>query len=326
MKIESYISQLLYRYQCVTVPGFGAFLTDTQSAQWNGSAQVFSPPKKVITFNAYLKNNDGLLANHIAVAEKIPYEVAVTAIEHAVHNWKQKLQDFGGISLKQIGEITLNSDKNLVFVPYDQVNYMMESFGLSAVVSPFVQREILNQIAEEEVIPVLEPVASEVPVHQLPETTRSRSFLKYAAIFVMSAGLLGAGGYFGDQYYTQKIEAETLAVQTNVQKKIEQKIQEATFVLDTPTTPTLPPVTLTIKSEKFPYHVVAGAFRLEENADRVLYELKKLGYPARKMGPNKHGLFPVFYGSFSRYSDAQQKMQEVQKSHNPEAWVLIEEH
>ena len=44
------------------------------------------------------------------------------------------------------------------------------------------------------------------------------------------------------------------------------------------------------------------------------------------MGPNKHGLFPVFYGSFSRYSDAQQKMQEVQKSHNPEAWVLIEEH
>ena len=33
MKIEQYISQLLYRYQCVTVPGFGAFLTEFQSAQ-----------------------------------------------------------------------------------------------------------------------------------------------------------------------------------------------------------------------------------------------------------------------------------------------------
>ena len=33
MKIEQYISQLLYRYQCVTVPGFGAFLTDYQSAK-----------------------------------------------------------------------------------------------------------------------------------------------------------------------------------------------------------------------------------------------------------------------------------------------------
>jgi len=33
MKIEQYISRLLYRYQCVTVPGFGAFLTEIQPAQ-----------------------------------------------------------------------------------------------------------------------------------------------------------------------------------------------------------------------------------------------------------------------------------------------------
>ncbi|MFM2229834.1 MAG: hypothetical protein RL607_1092 [Bacteroidota bacterium] len=324
MKIESYIAQLLYRYQCVTVPGFGAFLTETQSAHWNSSAHTFYPPKKVISFNAYLKNNDGLLANHIAVAEKIPYEVAVTVIEHAVHDWKQKLQDFGSIALRQIGEISLNSDKNLVFVPQDQVNYLTESFGLSAVVSPYVQREILNQITEETPVEV-QVTEQEVDVLPLATPERSSNFLKYAAIFVVSAGLLGAGGYFGNQYYTQKIEAETLAVQTKVQKKIEEKIQQATFVLDNPTTPVLPAVTLTIKSDKLPYHVVAGAFRLEENADRVLYELKKLGYPARKLKPNKHGLYPVLYASYSSYTVAQQKMQEIQKSHNPEAWVLIEE-
>ncbi|MFN7331701.1 MAG: SPOR domain-containing protein, partial [Flavobacterium sp.] len=90
MKIEPYIAQLLYRYQCVTVPGLGAFLTETQSAQWHGAAQTFFPPKKVISFNAYLKNNDGLLANHIAQTEKIPYEVAVNGIEHAVQEWKMR--------------------------------------------------------------------------------------------------------------------------------------------------------------------------------------------------------------------------------------------
>ncbi len=327
MKIEQYISQLLYRYQCVTVPGFGAFLTDTQSAQWNGATHTFFPPKKVITFNAYLKNNDGLLANHIAVSEKIPYEVAVTGIEHAVHEWKMKLQDFGGISLKNIGDITLNTDKNLVFVPFDQINYLTESFGLSSVVSPSVQRELLAHLSDE-TLPEIEETesTSNTDVLQLVPNQRSNPFLKYAAIFVLSAGLLGAGGYFGNQFYLQKIEAETLAVQTKVQQKIEQKIQQATFVLDTPLAETLPAVTLTVKSDKLPYHVVAGAFRQEENADRVLYELKKLGYPARKIGANKHGLFPVFYGSFNSYSEAQQKMQEIQKSHNPEAWVLIEEH
>ena len=84
MKIEQYISQLLYRYQCVTVPGFGAFLTEIQSAQLHESSNSFYPPKKMISFNSYLKNNDGLLANHIAQSEKTSYEYAVSAIQYEV--------------------------------------------------------------------------------------------------------------------------------------------------------------------------------------------------------------------------------------------------
>jgi hypothetical protein len=42
MNIEPYIAQLLYRYQCVTVPGFG--VTEIQSAQWV-EANSFFPPK-----------------------------------------------------------------------------------------------------------------------------------------------------------------------------------------------------------------------------------------------------------------------------------------
>ncbi len=46
MQIEKHISDLLYRYQCVTVPGFGAFLAETVSAQVTGSASSFFPPRK----------------------------------------------------------------------------------------------------------------------------------------------------------------------------------------------------------------------------------------------------------------------------------------
>jgi len=50
--------------------------------------------------------------------------------------------------------------------------------------------------------------------------------LKYAAVFVLSAGLLGAGGFFGNQYYQKQIQQETIAVQTKVQKQVEQKYKK----------------------------------------------------------------------------------------------------
>ena len=74
-----------------------------------------------------------------------------------------------------------------------------------------------------------------------------------------------------------------------------------------------------------PYHVGAGAFLQEKNATKMYDELIKLGYHAEKIRKNKHGLYPVIYGSFNSYGEAQSEMQRVQKSHNPEAWLLIEE-
>lgn len=310
MNMDLYISQLLYRYQCVIVPGFGAFLTEIQSAQLNEGLHSFYPPKKLVSFNSYLKNNDGLLANHLAQSEKISYDTAVSFIENQVLDWKSKLQDLGTINLKNVGDFSLNAEKNLVFTPSDSVNYLTESFGLTNYVSPAIKREVLQQVLEEK-----------DPIALVPEATNSNPFLKYAAIFVLSASLLGAGGVLGNNYYQQKIQEETLAVQTKVQKQVEQKIQEATFFISNP----LPAVTLTVKDSKMPYHVVAGAFLNEENADIMFDELVHLGYPAKRIAKNQHGLYPVIYKSYSSYSEAQTEMQKIKKSHNPEAWLLIEE-
>lgn len=317
MKIEQYISQLLYRYQCVTVPGFGAFLTEFQSAHLDESSHSFYPPKKMISFNPFIKNNDGLLASHLAEVEKISYEIAVNIIQNEVSHWKSKIQEFGNFSIKNIGQFSLNSENNIVFVPTDQINYMKESFGLSSFVSPSVKREILNALEEEEV----EKVDAETPIIFIPERRRNFAPLKYAAVFLLSAGIVGAAGIFGYKFYENKIAEETLLVETNVQKKVNQKIQEATFIISNP----LPTVTLTVPSEKeMPYHVVAGAFRIERNAEGAYQTLLKLGFKAKRLAPNKHGLFPVLYGSYSSYSEAHQVMKDIQKLDNKDAWLLVE--
>ena len=313
MQIEKHISDLLYRYQCVTVPGFGAFLTETVSAHVTGSASSFFPPKKVVSFNANVKNNDGLLANHVALQEKMSYELAVIKIGDVVNEWTYLLQNRNRVVLKNIGEISVNNEMNWVFEPANTVNYLTDSFGLSTFVSPEITREILKQ--------EVEALEEKAPIIFTPERKKDYSYLKYAAIFVV---MLGAGGFGYKTYYDQQIETKTLAVQKNVQEKVQQQIQEATFVISAPVEAVELSVAAPVE-EKMPYHLVAGAYRSEENANKAIAELKAAGFENAKMLPmNKHNLYPVVYGSFKNLNEAQTERKNIQKSHNAEAWLLIE--
>ena len=310
MLIEKHISDLLYRYQCVTVPGFGAFLTETVSAHVTGSASSFFPPKKVVAFNANVKNNDGLLANHVALQEKMSYELAVIKIGDVVNEWTYLLQNRNRVVLKNIGEISVNNEMNWVFEPANTVNYLTDSFGLSSFVSPEITREVLKQ--------EVEALEEKAPIIFTPERKKDYSYLKYAAVFVM---MLGAGGFGYITYNNQKIENQTLAIQKNVQEKVQQQIQEATFVISNP----IHTVELAVVEEKMPYHLVAGAYRSEENAKKAIAELNAAGFEKAKMLPlNNHKLYPVVYVSFKTLSEAQIERKNIQKSHNAEAWLLIE--
>ena len=308
MILEYHIAQLLYRYQCVTVPNFGAFLTETISANIQESNQTFYPPKKVISFNVNIKNNDGLLANHIVATQKMLYGDALIAINNQVNTWKLTLENNEAILLKNIGSITKNSDGNLFFEPTESVNFLTESFGLNAFVSPIVKREAekdwqiqgLNQNTE------------------LVYETKNyvNQFLKYAAIFLVSVG----GAAFGYSYYLNNQEIkETLMVQNEVQATITSKIQEATFFIDNPLVESA--TTSTVST--LPFHIMAGSFRNENNANQELKNLISKGFKARILPKNSQGLFPVVYGSFVTYTEAQYKLTEIQNTLNTEAWLLM---
>ncbi len=313
MMIEKHLPALLYRYQCVTVPGFGAFLTELRPAFLDAAQHTFYPPKKVVSFNANVKNNDGLLANHIAVAEKISYTDAVAAIALGVAQWKETLDNLDIIFLKNIGQLGLNAEGSIVFTPDAPVNYLTSSFGLSTVVSSAIKREALK--AE------VEALEERAPIIFTPERKRSYSYLKYAAVFAV---LLGAGSVSYKNYRDAQIDAETLAVQNAVQAKVQQRLQQATFFIENP----LPAVTLPLKEEApavTPYHVVAGAYKSEANANKAVAELESKGFKAHSLPLNKYGLYPVVYGSFTTYTEAQKTMREIHATNDKEAWILVQQ-
>ena len=326
MKIEKYISELLYRYQCVGVPGFGAFLCEWQSAQVIVAQNSFVPPKKVISFNSHIKNNDGLLANHIALQEKISYENAVSKIQTQVVFWLEKLENKESLVLENIGEIFSNSEHNFVFKPNTAINYLTDSFGLAGFNSPEIARE--NQIQTEitsEVAPQIEtPVSvdtteeAETPVIPLNGKNRTKTWMKYAAAVAIFAS---AGTYGYKMYFDYTIEQQTSIVEKTVQEKINQKLQEATFVIPNP----INAVDLTLEqthTEK--YHVVAGAFRSKQNALKAMNDLVSQGFEAHLLTENKYGLIPVAFGSFSNLTEAQNLKIQIKAKDSVDAWLLID--
>ncbi len=324
MNLDQHVSQLLYRYSCVVVPGFGGFLTEIKSAELHENTNSFSPPRKLVSFNANLQNNDGLIANQIAASDKISYENSVRFIASEVLLWKNSLENEGILKIKNIGNFSLNENSKMVFVPSDDLNYLSTSFGMNAFVSPFIKREVEAKVfkfdhkkeAEETaVVEKLEKVEEADVVLDVKDGIPS--YLKYAAIFLVSTGIAGSFGY---KMYQDNLSRNQLLVEVDVQKKVDSKIQQATFFISNP----LPEVSLN-SEPVFNYHVVAGAFKKQKNAEKELNKLVSKGFDAKILTENKFGLIPVLYGSFSSYVEARKEMNRIQRSTNPDAWVLIQE-
>ncbi|MDY8138734.1 SPOR domain-containing protein [Aquimarina sp. 2201CG5-10] len=325
----TYISELLYRYECVIIPGFGAFLTRRQPATINESTQAFYPPQKMISFNSQLQNNDGLLANYIASAENISYTDAVAKIQRYVLSLNQKMAQGKRVELEKIGSFFTSVENTLQFEPSQEVNYLTEAFGLGSFVAPAIQREVKREVYKEEV----EALEEVTPITFTPESRSERPYLKYAAA---AAIIIGVGGFFGLKHISDQNVSYNNNLLVEANGEIENKIQQATFEISNP----LPAINLNIiKEEETPnedentslpssttsgsYHIVAGAFRVSANADKKVQKLKARGFNARRIGVNKYGLHQVVYESYDNRLEATEALQIIKKEQNHRAWLLI---
>lgn len=310
MALATYISNLLYRYECVIVPGFGAFITQYHSANINLETDEFHPPYKSVSFNGQLIQNDGLLANHIMEAEQISYEGAIEKLGTFVQDLQDLLARNQQVDLSGIGTFKLTAEDKLLFQPEARTNYLKEAFGLSSIPAGQVLRENYKQqvVALEE----------KAPIAFTPERRAARPYLKYAAVGILALGL---SGFTGLNIYSNQITEHNIAEQQKAAFQIESQIQEATFVIENP----LPAITLKVSKQSGNFHIVAGAFRMEENAETKVQDLKQQGHKARKMKPNRFGLHQVIYSSHETRRDAINALRKVKKDSNPGAWLLVED-
>ncbi len=310
MAVENYIHDLLYRYECVILPGFGAFITQQHSARIHASTNEFHPPKKTVSFNRQLVKNDGLLANHMVEVEQISYQDALEKLNAFVLELQNVLEENGQVHFENVGSFALSEGDKLQFEPATKINFLKEAFGLS----PFVSSEVLRETYKKQAVALEE----KAPIAFTPERKSASGWLKYAAVGLLAIGLSGAAGL---NIYSNKVNEHNIAEQQKAASQLESQIQQATFIIDNP----LPAVTLKVSKQTGNYHIVAGAFRLEENAEKRVGQLKAEGFKARQIGANKFGLHQVVYSSHEDRKEALRTLWEIKNISNQGAWLLVQE-
>ncbi|MFN4299316.1 MAG: SPOR domain-containing protein [Thermaurantimonas sp.] len=143
MTINEHIINLLYSYDCVIIPGFGGFVARYFPAEIQEGTYMFRPPSKRISFNARLKENDGLVAHYISQKEGISYQEALQMLEITVRSWNRILESGNKIHLEGIGKIYTDSEGNLQFTPALEANFLTSSYGLAMFRSPAITTESL---------------------------------------------------------------------------------------------------------------------------------------------------------------------------------------
>ena len=305
MQLTKAINILLYTNDCVTVPEFGSFIINKFSSIYDENKGKFYPPSRRVSFNSKIKSNDGLIANFISKESGISYEDAVKKVHTEVVSWKKILNE-ESLVLKNIGELSYNADENIVFVPDLDSNHFLGSFGLPTIYyKKKLNSEYTYNKSTLKKYNDLKPNNSESKV---PE------FIKYAAAMVL---IISATFFFNNEYEKYSFQQKILLEQENRQRTIE-RVENAIFDFGS-----IPAIELKVKLKSNKYHIIAGAFGVKSNADKLYKNLLTKGYNPTKLPLNDKGLIPISFDNFSNRKDAVVALRQLQASENKDAWIFV---
>ena len=317
--VEKQLRKLLYRFDCVILPNFGAFLAKNKPSQYHEKTQVFYPPQRQLNFNAQLKSDDGLLIKSVSKTNGISYERAKKEVYSFVDDLQTTLQQERNVKLDQLGLFELTSDQVLRFDP-DNNSLRKDTFGLRPL--QVDQIESVKVLKEDESPAENKGLIQLMDEPQKAKKISSSTFLKYASIGIVAIAITGFVGYL--LFQNQNINLTDN--HENVKTEIENQLQKADFTLQE----SLPALTLKIskkeaKTNKKIFHVIAGAFRYKENAIKKVNQLQNKGFNSKLLGQNRYGLHQVSFGSFYSREKATQNLERLKRSENRNAWLLIKE-
>jgi len=325
MNIETYISDLLYRHDCVILPALGGFISNYKSAQIHPVSHTLRPPSKSISFNVQLQNNDGLLANYISDCEGISFASAQVKIEQFVKGLQNDLEHKSRAKIAKVGILSRDMNGLISFEPDNTVNYLLDAFGLDVIQSPAILRKskvvsLPKQVAKSaksintkktsfnwKVAAVLLPLIGLSTYVPFQQESVSDAYANYAYLnpFKLKPAAV---------YTPRTVEIKETLILNAIEASPEMEIETLVDVISTPEV--IAPIVNNIQ-----FHLVAGCFSSEVNAANLVSKLRTQGYESSVIGQNSKGLFRVAFQSYSSKKIALLKLQNL-KSAGTSTWLL----
>jgi nucleoid DNA-binding protein len=323
LDITAFIRELLFGHDCVIVPGFGGFIGNYNPARIDKPSGTFYPPVKQISFNRNLNHNDGLLVGRVSESAKINYGDARNQVEEFVEDIRKKLLKGEKVVFENIGSFVNNHEGNIQFEPDREVNYHLNSYGLSSFqMMPLEGYDVRKRVLRYD---------EGEPVKHLSV----RKILWRAAVIIPLLTLMVAVPLSTGLFKT-KVQSTNLNPLASVE--FENK-KEAITTGKTSDSSTITIQPERIKEEITPeksvslkegkmlpaerveevFCLIAGSFKSQENAAVLMKQLSEKGYnPELISGPN--GFYRVSAMRCSDLNDASAKKDSISRFF-PGTWI-----
>jgi hypothetical protein len=208
MHLAPYIETLLEERNFVILPGFGAFEPGAYlgiSINENGE---LLPPKRAVSFNPHLSNDDSVLATVIASKELLEVDDAKAKLKALVFEWKSTLNKDGALVVEGLGRF--EKANGLIQLITEASELKLGSFGLPAVAPPPKKEQVIKEDDRPVQMEVKQPEVERPEEHKpskkaeekpelIEEEVSSPSFAYQLAIVLAVIAVLSVGYFFYSQ-------------------------------------------------------------------------------------------------------------------------------
>ena len=315
MDIRQSVAELLSIHDCVIIPGFGGFIGSYAPARIDPVTHSFHPPAKQLLFNVNLRQNDGLLANEVASSAGVGYTEACILIDTFADECRRNLRAGLAVILPEIGKLLPEEEGIIRFEQEPHVCLLPDSFGLTTFISPPVIRAQTRKMALPRAVRWAAVLALPVGLAAVIGVTQ---YGKISTAFSGKADL--AGSLFARLSTTSSVDRKPAPVPQKT-KVIPSAHVKAVAAASVPVVTSPPPAASVIRPDDR-FAVIVGAFRMKENAEKLVNELKEKGVEAVIYDQSKTGLYRVTIGTGNTRAEANALLASVTAPELAGAWVL----
>lgn len=353
------IKDQLFYHDYLVLPGFGGFVLRSSPARLLASGGTLAPAAKLVSFNAQLKQNDGVLSAWLQQQLGCSRPEAETHLREFSDYCHGVLQARRRLTLTDIGFFYLDFENNICFEPRADANFLRDSFGLMPVAATPLPEPASEAAPKKETVftsRVLSaadtvPAPTDRPAEgPAAPKRRYRRFavpvlsalllLSLVSLLVLNtriSGQLQAAMFNSDasrrfeplpypdlQLSDAAVNANTAYVADasgHASLTLDNGKTLVVKVVDVPATPDQVPPQKSMKySRSKAYEIVLGCFSVLNNARRMQSRLTREQIPAG-ISPQLHkGMHVVTAGSYASLAEAQEALSKL-KAGYPNAWI-----